>query len=439
MDQKLILTALGSGAIAFFTGYNFKTIPQYNDTELALTKQIAAAENSQGGKSSQSSKVNKRSLARKVRSSGHGSRPPVSQVMADMQILLGDSGMRTMDFAAFAESYNLVKNLNEEELLEALTMVQQNSNAQGKMFPIMLLLGRYGEVQPHNAMTYYEENIKSGQLKMMSLNSIVSSWAKNDPQGAFEWYRQKEEDDPTTQRYGDRSSCLNAIFQGLARENLDDALVKLNEIKVDGWKGKMAASGITNSLRGKEDFLYFFEKTGDLENKDIKNAALRSWTARNPQEASEWVLSLEDKGEKKELTDKVLYSWMENDPQKASEWYLNSSDGDSKKALVTVTEAWTRQSPKEAAKWLEEQNLQDNQTAVKTLVQSSTWRDPQLASQWVDKVGDEKEQKRMSKQLYNQWKLNDKKAAEKFLDESPFGEEIRAEFKAKGKKKNKRQ
>ena len=258
MDTKLIITALSSATLAFFVGYNSRSVPSDISIEVRSPGKLTAEVDSQkkgsanySGKRKALSRSGQRSVSRKARS-------PVSQVMADMHSLLGDSGMMSMDFAAFAEAYNLIKNLNEDELIEALTLVQQNPNTQAKMFPMMLLLGRYGEVQPRNAMTYYEENIKNRQMKMMSLNSIVSSWAKNDPQGAFEWYKQKEESDPSTTRQGGRATSLNANFQGLAKENLDDALTKLSEIKVDGWKGQMAASGITSSLRDKEDFLYFF-------------------------------------------------------------------------------------------------------------------------------------------------------------------------------------
>ena len=108
-------------------------------------------------------------------SSAKDVRLPVSVVMADLKALLGNSGMMAMDMASYAESYNVVKDLTEEELIEALDLLQADARKSGLLLmPLMFLLGKYAaEYDPNNAIAFYEHNITSPQGKMMALSDFI--------------------------------------------------------------------------------------------------------------------------------------------------------------------------------------------------------------------------------------------------------------------------
>ncbi|MCM8542128.1 MAG: hypothetical protein NE328_17800 [Lentisphaeraceae bacterium] len=422
MKSSIIAVWALSTGIAFYAGYSTRS----TNTENSQKEFSESAKKNSDLKESVSRETSDSTSGKQRRINTTASnRPPVNVVLADLKALLGETGMMSMDMASLAESYNLVKNLNEEELLEALNQMQGNLNNPSTMMPLMLILGQYANVNPLNAMAFYENNITSPQTKMVALSGILSSWSKNDPEGAYEWYQDKGSKDSSGGMMGGSSFSLVYIFQGLAKKDLNATIDKLKSLDNSGFQAQMAASGIASSLRTKEDFVGFIEKTKDLDNVQIRNSVLQNWLLRNPTETVEWVDSMEDKDEKKKYKDQVLSGWMMSNPKEAADWYIAKAEGKDKQASADkVIQRWSFSNPKAAMEWLETQDGLDSQKSIKTLFESASFSNPGFVTENLDQLTDDKDKKTVSQKIYQSLLRQNKKKAEEFLEESPYKEDL---------------
>ena len=423
MNKSLIAAWAISLGAAFYLGMNLRpdsdSVNKSNSQEKTLKENghqnssTVAADDSSG----EARRLNANPVRKKV---------PVNIVMADLKALLGDTGMMSMDMAALAESYYLVKDLDEEDLLEALSQLQGNLNNPGNLLPLMLILGRYAELNPQNAMAFYENNITSPQAKMVALSGILSSWAKTDPEGAYEWFQNKGDKDNSGGMMGGNSFSLVYIFQGLAKKDLNGAIEKLKSVGDESFKLQMAVSGVASSLRTKEDFIEFMEKVPEFKNKNAGRTVIQNWVMRNPEEAVAWVDGLEDKKRQKELSKNVFNGWMMTEPQKAAEWYMGKAEGDDRQMVANnIASSWGMSNPEASIAWLEKQEGVDTQKSLKAIYSSAIYNNPVYVADNLEKLSAEKDRKEISLQLYQQLKNVNKDKAQEFFDKSPYKEELK--------------
>ena len=422
MKSSIIAAWVLSTGLAFYVGYSIKG----SNSESSIKEAAEPADkNIDGQRTISTDKLDTPQKNQRRINTSSVNRTPVNVVLADLKALLGESGMMTMDMSSLAESYNLVKNLNEDELLEALHQMQSNLNIPSNMMPLMLILGQYANINPLNAMAFYENNITSPQTKMVALSGILSSWAKNDPEGAYEWYQDKGSKDSSGGMMGGSSFSLVYIFQGLAKKDLNSTIEKLKSLGSSGFKTQMAASGIASSLRAKEDFVEFIEKTKDLDNAQIRNSVLQNWVLRNPSETVEWVDSLEDAGEQKKYTEQVLSGWMMTNPKEAADWYFEkSADKDKQASADKIIQQWSYSNPKAAMDWIDSQDGLDSQKSIKEIFDSASFSNPDFVVENLDRLSDEKAKKKVSQRVYKQLLQQNKKKAEEFFESSPFKDEL---------------
>ena len=421
---KLVIGAWAASlGFAFYTGYSVGQ-PTVNITEnnIAANNIESSSDTQKLGSSSKSSTKKEKQQSRLRISPVKKHREPVNIVMADLKALLGN-GMTGMDMAAFAESYNLVKDLSEEELTEALSLLQGDLKSPGNMMPLMLILGKYAEFDPLNAVAFYENNITSPQTKMMALGGILSSWSKTDPEAAYDWYLEKNKNSKNSSVMGNAAFGMTYIFKGLANNDMGSAIEKLKSLNPIGYEAQMAASGIANSLREKEDFIDFFEKTKEIDNQKIKGSILQNWVDRNPQEVVAWLETQEEDEHSQKNNQQVLRSWMSNNPQEAAEWYLGKAE-DKQKAADTVVQQWTWRNPEAAMDWVKDKEGIDPQKSLQKILESSVYQNPEFAIKNINKLESTGSQQKLSVRIYAYLKNQSKSKAAEFLAASPFKDQI---------------
>ncbi|MCM8538601.1 MAG: hypothetical protein NE334_21850 [Lentisphaeraceae bacterium] len=427
MNKTTIATWAVSLAAAYYAGYSTSSNNsiETNTTNLQLeqSKQV-----------SQSSSLKLEATSKNTKRAPRAAvvKPPVKVVIADLKSLLGESGMMNMDMAAFAESYNLIKDLSEDELLEALGMFSDGTKNPADIMPIMLILGKYAEYNPQNAMAYYKENAKTPQEKMMLLSTVVSSWAKADPEGAYDWYMNDKKDNPSANSgiMGGQTLGVMQIFQGLAKNDMSSAIEKLKKLDAVGFEGQMAIAGITGSLKTKDDFVNFFEEAKDFDNDKAKSKALAAWAIRNPQEAIEWTEGLEDDKTKQTYNSQIFKGWMNTNPQEAANWYMETADEKNKDRYVSqIVQTWSWRNPQQAMTWIEEQEGIKKEESIESIIRSSTYQNPQFAINNLDKIKNKKKQKNITRKIYSQMRMTNKTKAKEFINNSPYKEDILKNFK----------
>ena len=423
MNKSILAAWAISIGIATYAGYSLRG-PITN-------KKITSVENRNNQKSSKFRTSGKKYGAngKRINTAPRGNRDSVNVVLADLKSLLGHSGMMSMDMAAFAESYLLVKNLNEEELVEALSQLQGNINSPTNIMPLMLIIGQYAEVNPESAMAFYENNITSPQSKAMALSGIYSSWSKTDPEGAYEWFQKKRNNDNSDGLMDKSSLGLIYIFQGLAKKDLSSTIEKFKDLNNSRLSTQMATSGIASSLREKDDFIEVVNKTSSMEDKSLRNMAIQNWVMKNPNEATNWIDSLKDEKEKKILNKQVLSSWMDNDPQNAATWYISKADEKDKQSAVdNIIQHWSFRNPKATMEWIKNQEGIDSKESIKNLFNSALYINPEYVADNLGEITDKKIKKELSQKVYTQLQTQNREKAKEFLENSPFRGDLGKKF-----------
>ena len=424
MNRKLVLVGVFALVIGFTVGrisYLTQDADEYDQD------QVLNGEASSLVTPPRLSQEEKQSTSKKRPVRGAKVRASVSMVLADLEALLGESSRGETDFAVIAESYEMIKNLDEGELAEALELIMENPDQSSNPMFMKMILSRYSELNSSAAIDFYESSITKPSQKIMALNTIMSSWTKYEPDAAFDWYKKQEENGVIKGVYGAEVRSLNTIFKGLAERDLETALDKLSEVNINGYKGSMAAYGISSSLTEKAEFELFFDKTKDIGNQQVRTTALRTWTSKNPEEAAAWSTALEDEKQRQASSIQVFSNWVGQDGDKAVSWYMENSTKKPEDTVVDVVQSWSRRDPEAAGKWLESQGMEENQRAVDRFVNQSSWSNPGVAADYVDYLKDDKKRQQKIKSIYRNWARQDKDKADNFLNKYDNAEEIRKE------------
>ena len=421
MNKNVILMGVGGLVLGFTVGrvsYLTQGTDEFSQDPITVSSEITHV------KKTDLQKVEKRSPNPRA-SRAVKTRSEASLVLADLEDLLGRGYSSESDYSAIAESYEMIKKLGENELAESLDLLIENPDQFSNPMYMKMLLSRYSELNSSAAINFYESNITKPRQQVEALKAIMSSWSKDEPEAAFAWYKNQEENDVIKGVYGAEVRSLNTIFKGLADRDLETALERLSEVNITGYKGSMAAYGISSSLSEKEEFELFFDKTKDLGNQQVRTTALRSWANKNPEEAAAWSSALEDEKQRQASSIQVFSNWVGQDGDKAVSWYMENSTKKPEDTVVDVVQSWTRQDPEAAGKWLESQGLEENQRAVDRFVNQSSWSNPGVAADYVDYIKDDKKRQQKVKSIYRNWARQDKEKADDFLNRYENAADIR--------------
>lgn len=407
MNKIIIGVWAASLGVAFYSG-TFNSSISLDQNEILRSNSEMSKVNSNSAKnvSSQNEAQNQLRISTSLKV-----RRPIGDVFIELNNLLENPMTANSYSGEYFELLKLVKDLNEEELVELLEMMDIEKIDNSNQKPLLLLLSRYAECNPQNALFFYESNITSQQLKESALKVILSQWSHDDPESAYEWLKKSSEDKPFD------SPDLAIIFENLARHDLASTIEKLQETS-----GKYASIGLSSALKTKEDFIDFFEHAKDLNNEKANHLVSQKWGKKNPEEAVEWLGTL-DKDDRGKYEYHVLHGWMSHNPVDAANWYFEVSE-DKQEAAISIMTSWETDIETKI-EWLEKQEGINTSRAI--AVSFVLNNDLDYGVKNLDKIPGE-----FHKEFYSNWvytSLKDdvdqatQKAAE-FLESSPYKEMI---------------
>lgn len=443
MKKLLVLIWILSVSISFFIGYKTQSIfqevqPQSNPQEphiLVGSELFVSATNDEldyNQHSNQTSKTRAENIPRRS----------IKEVLSEIKRLLAE-GDSSFSIASLAESYSLIKRLTEDELNEALGLINFNSNTSANSMLMMTMMSRFAELNPQAALSFVEYNISNTGAKRNVLNNIIISWANTDPLSAYYWSLSNDED--FNDKYSSTLASIGtmAIFSGLAKQDLYDAFDKLSEIDTNDSKIHSAAIGISRALEFKEDFINFIEKVNYLENNNVKDSIIRAWSQKNPQEAADWLFSNAPTTDRNRMKNTLISTWLSSSPNEAADWYMNLvTDASDQEKLDKIINKWSSQNPEDVLDWINLQPEIDTDKSIVTLLNKSASINTKFAIDNLNLLSSDLDKQNVSFKIYRALKYSNKKKAEKFFEQSPYQssllQQIRKDEEARAARKSKR-
>ena len=335
---------------------------------------------------------------------------PALIARARMEMLGGAGGM--MNIRGMLRAIAPIAELDDAQMQEALAEVEHSvREPQAKMMFYSLLLGQWAETDGRAAMTYAQAKLdKNSMFDMGVTSSVLGTWARRDPEAAWKWYGTEQKDDASDRT---RLVALNAIFAGLAANNLESALARAGTL--DEQSRGMALSGIASGLTDEASRRRLIDRTASLppeQRAELRQGVLGQWTMTNPDEAAAWIRTL-PADEQKPLRATAAQRIMNLKPALGAELMLEGADENVRPQVYSnVAMQWAAQDMRAAGEWLTKQPQgPELDRARVTYAAAIEQRDPAAAMDWARSVQDETQRADSVGSIYQSWRTKDPAAA----------------------------
>lgn len=300
-----------------------------------------------------------------------------------------------------------------------------------------LLLSRWAEEDPKAALEFAEKLVAGGgPIESQALMGVVSTWAKREPEAAWNWYMKRRESGEAPLGGNGFDGSLLAIFGATAAKDLDSALEKVSLLDDDNSRN-MALMGIAFAAMDADKRNEILARSESLD-PDTKQSLLQNvlsqWAQTEPDAVMAWLRS-QPAEERAALTNRTSYALIGNNPEKAAAFLMeDATEQNSGQRYSAIVNAWANRDPIAAGEWLNRQPKSPAQDQARMNFANQVVRlDPEAAMEWAKSISDEGTRRDSVRNVYQQWRRRDADAADAALGNSGLAadkiDEIRKQVK----------
>ncbi|WP_101230912.1 hypothetical protein [Colwellia sp. 75C3] len=356
----------------------------------------------------------------------------MNETLDEIKSILGNG----MDMASIAKAYNLINTFSKQELEQALAQLENTANDKENLSLLSILLSKYAEENVQASLAYIEEHLTSKKSKESVTLSVIRTWTKKDALAAYYWFINQNGSKGIV---ANNSNVLNPIFAQLTKQDFQSAFDRLIELSHNSRSTYSAVTGMTKVFTTKAEFSELMERTNELADRRLKDNVVHSWVTRDPQEAIEWIETVEDSEERSKLQEKVLRSWIRSEPTAAANWYLDKAEPKVKQRYAdNIIVKWSREDPETALNWLNQQTEIDQGQSTIKLLQSSVYGNTDFVINNLHLVSNDKDMLNISNSIHRSLARNNPKKAAEFVEQSTVKEALQKNINRYRKYKAKR-
>lgn len=299
------------------------------------------------------------------------------------------------------------------ELLEEIEEAEWSRATEVKLLNVVR---DWGRKHPEDALEYALSIERKG-TRNSAVGGILGSWAKDDPDAAYDWLKSEAAVDPYNLEGQTRS-----IFNILSSKNVSDALSKVWDLPSEAMKRQAlgTVAGRMISLGREQDVLSLYNQLDSAADKKlVYDVVLQSMGRYEPTYLGEWVLSMQDKGARSKGLDVLMSVWANDHPRSAAEWVTSELESESDRArqMARVAGAWAKEDPAQAADWLLSLFPPSSQTdaAVGAFARAVMPESPGYAGTWSFAVTKEDQRWKLMEEIGAAWLKKDRAKAVEFI------------------------
>ena len=222
------------------------------------------------------------------------------------------------------------------------------------------------------------------------LESLITGWAANDPNGAIAMLTELPED-----LLKQKGRLESGIVSGLADRNRDEAVEYVSSLAIEGRKDADRLMYIVagEALR-EEGPVGASIWTESLPEGPLKGAAMNSVASRyvrtDPEAAAGWIEKFADQDYAARAVREVGGEWAEKDPKAAVTWLDKLPEGDGQKyGLNNAFDDWEDRDPVAAGEYLLTMSDSPKRDfAIKGFADGYARQDPETAIAWASDISD---------------------------------------------------
>ncbi len=431
----LSLVWIATVAGAYWMGRNWPPAPE--EATVGAEDPVAVTMVPETGKAGESAGTGGEQVA------GAPGEPPAAstdarEVLAQARREMGPGMSSMLNPSTMFRALGPLMTLPASEIRGALAEVSATvTDPQQRAMFQSLLLSRWAEEDPKAALEYAEKLVSGGgPIETQALMGVVSTWAKNEPEAAWNWYLKRRNSGEAPLAGNGFDTTLLAIFGATAANDLDSALVKVSLLDDDSSRN-MALMGIAFTAMDGEKRMEILDRSKTLDpdtGQTLRENVLSQWAQTEPDAVMDW-LRAQPAEERRAVTDRAAYALISNNPEKAAAFLMeDATDENLARRYSAIVSGWANRDPIAAGEWLNRQPKSPAQDQARLNFANQVVRmDPEAAMEWAKSITTEGTRQNSIRNVFQQWSRRDADAANAALINSGLPaekiEEIRKQVK----------
>ena len=299
-------------------------------------------------------------------------------------------------------------------ILDKLADSEWNRETEVKM---LAAIRRWGVKDPGLALDF-SLGLERRGTRNAALGRILSTWSRESPAAAQEWFLASAEEDPFLVQ-----DMTKQVYAWVASKDIGSAAAGVWELPTSAMR-RAALQSVSQRLvaLGEEQrVLETYDSAGtDADKKMVVDVVMQSIARYEPKALGEWVFALPDPKIREHGVNRLVSTWSRDHPSAAAEWVMTSlpSGKERGRQITAVTRSWVREDPLEAAEWLVTLPLQSEETdgAVDAFSRAVLPQDAGYAGDWSFSVQDNGTRWRLMEHVGRTWIKQSASAAREYIN-----------------------
>ena len=304
----------------------------------------------------------------------------------------------------------LIDRLGPGEFEDAVAHFRSLGITERRFGEYALLLSAWAKVDPVRALEYTTANTGGG----FATNTVLSTWATEDAEGAIQWAKSNHEGD-------EANPYMAGIIRGIAGSDPNRATELLTEMPRSEERGEALDAMLPHLLTQGPDSARAWISA--LTDESLKNGAiLRSaepLAAADPQGTLQWLLDNPGEASRRRMDD-VFEVWAGNDRDTAMAAMTAMAPGEHRSnALRGLVSSVASADPQQALDLMNRYSGDVTDRVVQNFVWHSFGNDPSTAVAQISRISNERERDQMYRHTLNRWLDRDEDAAATWIESNP--------------------
>jgi len=406
--SSLTLAAvLVASSAAFFVGRATAPSDESSDTASAPSVRVGRSD-----RSARDSAAGPRETSRlDSRSSERSGTARMESPGEEMQRIIGgvDPLERTQAWLDF------INTLDPEQFESVVAEFRESNHTREHMAEYGMLLTAWAKVDPLAALDYASEHTGTPFAR----NTILASWAANDPNGAIAWAEQNHQGEGA-------NPWMVGVIRGVASYDPERASELMSGMPFSRERGEALSAVLPQILQRGTDATKAWVASIDDERlrAGIIQRVAEDFAKEDPRGTADWLLAEGGESANRSMDD-VITTWAREDQDGAVAYYNTLPAGDARSnALRGLTNQMAMDDPQAAADFLDAHRSDANDRVYQQFVWHSFGKEPALAADYIARIENPREQEGMYRRMLDGWLRRDYDAATAWIGSTPLPENV---------------
>lgn len=410
--SRILIPALWlvSLVAAFIIGGEINSSSDDNSSSDERNNGRRSAQRQGGGSSSGPASSRKNSAGRSGSSSSSSSR----------ELRITDIAKNDDPIARANDLLRLINRLGVDDFAQVVSDFRELGITRERMSEYGMLLHAWAKVDPLGALDFAVKNTGSNPY---ARQTILTSWAGDDPDGALAWARNHHEGEGA-------NPWLVGIIRGVVAKDPSRATEILQDLPYSRERGDAISAIVPHiAQQGFDKASSWLDTITDERLRSGGTAYLAAALAKqDPAKTAEWITTLENSEGKSRATREVAETWSEQDLPGAVAWTNTLAGEDKTNAAREIIGEYAREDAAQAATWLQSIS---NEPGYEKVVESYIWNtarsNPEMSLAQVPEISEPKSQGKYYERILSNWRERDTQAADNWMNSNNVSEELRKE------------